>query len=232
MQILESSMLGLRAARHVLTNSATSTTVTLFPMVHVGEAAFYAQVYDDAFDHDVVLVEGVRSPVVRHLTSSYRWIDVEKLGLVIQPRALSNESERTRVVHADLSIDEFHAEWSKVPLWIRAAAFALAPLIGLHRRWFASRESLAEKMTMEDRLSSEDILSWDPEFAAFTHSIMGARDARLLERLGEELDRPPASEGCRIAVIYGASHMRAVLIDLKARGFSPAKGEWLTVFSL
>lgn len=105
------------------------------------------------------------------------------------------------------------------------------PAIGLKRRLFASRESLADKMTMEDRLSSEEILSWDPKFAAFTHSILGARDARLLERLREELDQAPQSGELRLAIIYGAAHMRAVLIELRARGFRSTESSWQTIFS-
>ena len=231
MQILESSMLGLRAARHRLTSPNSLATVTLLPMVHVGESAFFKAVYDHAFGHDVVLVEGVRSPVVRHLTSSYRWIDVSKLGLVIQPQHPPEEAGRARVVHADLSAEEFHEQWRKVPLWLRFAAFVLAPAIGLKRRLFASRESLAHKMTMEDRLSSEELLSWDPKFAAFKHSILGARDARLLERLREELDQMPQRGEFRIAIVYGAAHMRAVLAELNGRGFRSVESSWQTIYS-
>lgn len=200
-------------------------------MVHVGEAAFFKAVYDEAFSQDVVLVEGVRSPVVRHLTSSYRWIDMSKLGLVIQPRHPPEHASHARVVHADLSANEFHAQWRKVPLWLRFLAFVLAPAVGLKRRLFASRESLADKMTMEDRLSSEEILSWDPKFAAFKHSILGARDARLLERLREELDHAPQGGELRLAIVYGAAHMRAVLTELSDRGFRSTESSWQTIFS-
>jgi hypothetical protein len=230
-QILESTMLGLRAARHRLTSPGSPVSVTLFPMVHVGEPAFFSAVYDDAYGHDVVLVEGVRSPVVRHLTSSYRWIDLAKLGLVVQPRHPPQEAGRARIVHADLTADEFHAEWRNVPLWLRIASFALAPAIGLKRRLCASRESLAGKMTMEDRLSSEEIMSWDPKFAAFRHSLLGARDARLVERLREALDRAPPGGERRLAIVYGAQHMRAVLAELNKRGFRSVASAWQTVMS-
>ena len=110
MQILESSMLGLRAARLHLKSPNSHRTVTLFPMVHVGEAGFYEQTYKDASSHDVVLVEGVGSEVGRHLTRSYRWIDTGRLGLVVQPRYPSPEVAGARVVLADLTAEEFHFE--------------------------------------------------------------------------------------------------------------------------
>lgn len=74
MQIVETSSLAVRAARYRFVRRGSDCSVTLFPMIHVGEAAFYDQVYRDAFSHDVALVEGVRSPVTRYLTRSYRWI--------------------------------------------------------------------------------------------------------------------------------------------------------------
>ena len=197
-------------------------------MVHVGEAAFFTKVHDEALRHDVVLVEGVRSPVVRRLTRSYRWIQFDRLGLVLQTRLPSPGSTGARIVHADLSPDEFHAEWSKVPFYYRAAGYVLTPLIGLRRRWFASRESLADRLSMEDNLSSEEILSWDPNWGILMHSILGARDLRLVECLRREIDQ---LEKGSIAIVYGAGHMRAVLAELKRLGFRPAGSSWQTIFS-
>ena len=227
MQILESSVLGLRAARHRFASPSSSVSVTLFPMVHVGEAAFFTNVHDEALSHDVVLVEGVRSPVVRRLTRSYRWIDFDRLGLVLQPRIASRGSG-ARIVHADLSPDEFHAEWSKVPFRYRAAGTLLTPLIGLKLRWFGSRESIAARLGMEDSLSSEEILSWDPDWANLMHSLVGARDQRLVECLRREIDR---LEKGSIAIVYGAGHMRGVLTELKRLGFRSTGSSWQTIFS-
>ena len=231
MQILECSMFGLRAARHQFTHPNSSMSVTLFPMVHIGETAFYENTFNDALSHDVVLTEGVRSPVVRHLTSSYRWINVSKLGLIVQPRLPPPKADGARVIHADLSAEEFHIEWRKVPRLLRLAAFIIAPVMGLHRRLFATRKSLAHKMEMDDLQSSEEALSWDPTIAAFKNSILGARDARLILRLGEELDRSTHNDEPSVAVIYGAAHMRAVLTELLRRGFRPIKGSWQTIFA-
>ena len=80
MQIVERSVLGVRAARQVMQSPDRKVSVTLFPMIHVGEESFYRQVHADALQHDVVLVEGIRSPITRLVTSSYRWINKEKLA--------------------------------------------------------------------------------------------------------------------------------------------------------
>ena len=231
MQIIEKSVFGLRAARHTLTSPDGIISVTLFPMIHVGTDAFYRQVYDDAGSHDVMLVEGVRSPVVRLLTSSYRWIDTAKLGLVIQPRSPKDKHCEAHVVHADLSPEEFHQTWRKVPLWLRVLASLLAPLAGLKRRFFSTRETIAKNLEMEDRLSADEILAWDPKFAAFKRCILGVRDERLLARLSEEIERLSANDQRKIAVVYGAEHMRAVLAELKRRGFRATESAWQTVFA-
>src|SRR5665213_2679733 len=120
MQILEYSPFGLRSVRINLTSPQSGVVVTLFPMVHTGEADFYRKVYEDAFAHDVVLVEGVRSPIVRHITRSYRWfIGSKRLGLSLQPPNPKPDTVHAKIIHADLSAREFDLAWAKVPLWIR-----------------------------------------------------------------------------------------------------------------
>lgn len=206
-------------------------TFTVYPMIHVGEEGFYAAVYQEAFDHDVAIVEGIRSPVTRHLTRSYRWIDLEKLGLILQPRSPHPDSVKARLILADLSPEEFHLQWCKVPLRLRVLFYVFAPLVGLHRRLFASRQSLAQGISLDDHRSDEEILAWEPELEIVNHSILHARDARILDCIAAELD-PPCHMEKRVAIVFGAQHMRAVLKDLSQRGFYADRCSWLTVFSL
>lgn len=131
---------------------------------------------------------------------------------------------------ADLTREEFERQWRGVPLWLRLAAWIAAPLIGLRLRWFGSRDQLARRAEVEDSLSSEEILSWDPSIAALRHSIVHARDERLIELLGQEIDC--AVPGQRLAVVFGAAHMRAVIRELDGRGFRAADAAWQTVFYL
>ena len=58
------------------------------------------------------------------------------------------------------------------------------------------------------------------------------RDARLLERLSDQLD-DCEGRSRDIAIVYGAYHMRAVLRELtQRRKYHVARGDWLTVFRL
>ena len=233
MQFIEPSMLGVRSARLSFASRALATRVTLFPMVHVGELEFYDATYKDALGHDVVLIEGVRSPIVTRVTRSYRWLVGSRAmaGLIVQPRfpAVAGPS---RIVHADLTAQEFETEWSAVPLWQRAAIYVLAPMIGLHRRWRSTKGMLAKTMRCEDQPTIAELLAMTPETGALTQAVLHARDERLLERLRAELDAP-LRKARTIAVVYGAGHMRAVVGELTTRrDFLVDGAEWQTVFAL
>ncbi|WP_294121994.1 hypothetical protein [Sphingomonas sp.] len=197
-------------------------------MVHVGDEHFYRETYGEAFSHDVVLVEGVRSAVGRNLTRSYRWINFEKLGLVRQPKTPPQEEVSARIVNADLSTEEFHREWRKVSPLLRFAFLFAAPLYGIYRRLFSSRSSIARKMCLEDLQSSDEILHWSPTFEPVHQSVIHARDKRLIECIAAELDGDSEK---RVAVVYGARHMRAVLRDLAKRGFRCSDASWRTIIS-
>ena len=117
MQIIESSLLGLRSARLVLAKPNSSIEVTLFPMVHVGEPAFFARVYRDAFNHDTALVEGINSPIGHRITRSYRWITgAKRLGLIVQPRYPEPRDVHAKIIWADLSATEFATVWRSVTI--------------------------------------------------------------------------------------------------------------------
>jgi tartrate dehydratase beta subunit/fumarate hydratase class I family protein len=82
---------------------------------------------------------------------------------------------------------------------------------------------------MDDLPRREETLSWEPETAALTDAIVTARDNRLIEEIHEQFNRP--REAKRIAVVYGAAHMRAVVRALAdSRGYHAKEAVWLTVF--
>jgi hypothetical protein len=136
---------------------------------------------------------------------------------------------KARLVHADLTGEEFEAEWKAVQLWLRLAIYTLAPAVGLHRRWFASRSSLAKDMACDYEPSLAELMAITPETGALTQAVLHARDRRILERLSAELDDlGPKS----IAVVYGAAHMRAVVRELTTnRAFAVEAAEWRTLMS-
>jgi hypothetical protein len=233
MQFVEESILGVRSARLSFSSPTSRVRVTLFPMIHVGEPQFYQATYADAQSHDVVLLEGVRSPITKRITRAYRWIEGSKRlsGLIVQP-CFPNDGSNAKFVHADFSGEEFEAEWRKVPLWIRWAVYVLSALIGLKRRWRYSRRQLAKNMGTEDQPSLSELLAVSPETGGLTQGILHARDERLIQCLRAELD-DPVTQGKNVAVVYGAAHMRAVVRELtRDRNFSVSGAEWRTIMDL
>jgi hypothetical protein len=233
MQIIESTDWGVRSARLSFRHPAGGKTVVLFPMIHVGEPSFYTAVYTDAFSQGAVLVEGVKSPITTRVTRSYRWIEGAKnIGLIVQPKYPSPEHCQAKIIQADLSAQEFTAVWREVPLWQRALIYVVAPLMGLDRRWFGSREKIAKGLSLEDAESQKELLNWSAETAFLDRAVLHARDERLIERLREQI-ADPSEAPASIAVVYGARHMRAVLRELTTvQGFACVGADWMMVFSL
>ncbi|MEL7012897.1 MAG: hypothetical protein AAFO72_06420 [Pseudomonadota bacterium] len=225
MQFLENSIIGLRAARHVLTHPDRAETITLFPMVHLGEAAFYDGVFADAAQNDAVLIEGVSSPISKRLTASYRWAATRRLGLIVQPKFIS---QATRVIHADLPGAEFDALWRAGSRRERMVFEAACLGLGLWLRLMATRENLARGLSTDDLTDRDDILVWNRGRAPLLHALKAARDAVLCRSLTDLLSEPQSPR--TIAVIYGAGHMPALVRALDAEGFQVTQSEWLTVF--
>lgn len=228
MQLLESSILGLRTARHVFAQRGGAVTVTLFPMVHLGDPDFFETVYADAGDHDAVLLEGIRSPVTRRLTRAYRWLDGGLGGLTVQPPFPDGANLRAERLHADLPPEVFDSHWRAAHRPTRWLITAAAPAYALWLRATATRDSLAKALAIDDLPDRASLLAWSPEFAGLDRAVIDLRDTALIEALAGVLDRtdPPT----QIAVAYGAQHMRAVIRFLDARGFAPTGSRWLTVF--
>ncbi len=156
MQIIESTAWAVRSARISLRHPKTGKTVVLFPMLHVGEPAFFQTVYDDAFSLDLVFVEGINSPIGRRIARSYSWIEHSKrIDLMIQPPYPSQSDCRARIIRSDLPADVFEQLWKKLSFWQRAMIYVVAPLIGLQRRWLGSRQQLAKGLSLEDLPSRE-----------------------------------------------------------------------------
>ena len=227
MQILEASLYGLRAAKITYENSA-GMVVTLFPMVHAAEASFYAAVFQSAFEeHDIALTEGISSPVVKRLTRSYRWMVRRGGPLVLQTKATPAKGHARRI-QADLSTAEFHRLWAEAPIATRMAMTLGAPLIGLSLFIKPDLEKLSRRLEMDDLASRDKILGWSPETAALDHALLAARDDRLVETLTETVRA--GQDRVRIAVVYGAAHIPAVLRALPELGFVWKVSDWNLVF--
>ena len=146
MHFIESSVIGLRAACHVLRSSEQEPEVCLFPMIHVGSANYYAEVRRRLEKCDLLLFEGVRDFRARILSLSYSIAArSRRLNLVTQRDALVVPLVQQQRIRADVSTEQFAAAWRGVPWYQRLGLLLGAPVFGCWVYLTASRESIGRR---------------------------------------------------------------------------------------
>ena len=228
MQFIESSVIGLRAACHVLRSSEQEPEVCLFPMIHVGSANYYAEVRRRLEKCDLLLFEGVRDFRARILSLSYSIAArSRRLNLVTQRDALVVPLVQQQRIRADVSTEQFAAAWRGVPWYQRLGLLLGAPVFGCWVYLTGSRESIGRRLSTEEVESKRDFEMFEsvPELE---NVLSTTRNARLIEEIASVLSAKTAK---RIGILYGATHMRAVsrLLTVKYK-YRIVESEWVTVF--
>ena len=244
MQIIEVSVTGVRSAVLRLTRRATPLRFEIFPMVHVGEPAFYAAVAERLRHCGLIVAEGLgragapaesgpahlagRSAAVSALTASYRlpaWF--ERSGLVEQN--IQYDTLGVPVRYPDMTDEQFAAGWRAVPLWQRTLAVVASPLIGLDRLAFGSRRALARHLELTDVDWHDQMLDVDSMDDLL--ALLGEQRDKLLIAELDEIHRLRNHETITVAVVYGAQHVAPVVHGMRAlHGYGVRGSEWLTVF--
>lgn len=232
MQFIEVSVTGVRSAVITLRTPEMRQRIVLFPMLHLGAPAFYADVTARLGQCAVVVAEGIRerSLITTALTFSYRLPGRRRrLGLVEQ--RIDYASLSAEVVTPDMTGRQLRAGWRAVPVLQRAVLLLLAPVVGAAFWLLGTRRMLARHATSEDLPGDSDIMLRD-QAQALSELLLDRRDALLATALDEVLAQH-RDETMDIAVVYGAAHMRVVTRYLLARyGYRARAAEWLTVFEL
>ncbi|WP_282606037.1 hypothetical protein [Pelagibius sp. Alg239-R121] len=232
MQIIESTPWAVRSAVMHLESNSDTASFTLFPMIHVGEPAFYSEVTRRLEACDTILCEGIKSPVGNLLTMSYRfYADVPRVDLVLQNNQLNLSKFEERLVHADVTGSAFEKRWSELPFWQRYGLPLAAPLFGLYMRHFGTRADVATGMSMNLKKTRHESLE-GPDLGQAGEIILDWRDRHLIDVIAREQAKSDGKK-LNIGVLFGARHMRAVLRHLLwVRGFKVVESEWVTVFDL
>jgi hypothetical protein len=245
MQIIEVSMIGVRSSVLSLTRRESPLRFTFYPMIHIGEAAFYAAVARRLRRCDLVVAEGVggtRSGEakvktdrltagrvgVSALTASYELpARFGRSGLVKQDIDLAALGVPVRC--PDMTDEEFTTGWNEVPLWQRALATTMAPLFGLHQMAFGTRRAMARDMNLDDA-DWQDTFAGAESVEELLNLIGGQRDRLLLAEL-DRIHRERHAEPITVGVVYGAQHVAPAVHGMRAlHGYGVRGAEWLTVF--
>jgi hypothetical protein len=140
---------------------------------------------------------------------------------------------RDRLVHADVSEDEFKKRWSKLDWTLRAAYIAISSIASLYFRYFLTRRTFARFLRWDSRKAWGENLPDDQE-KAIDEVIVKWRDRHLIQVIDEHLQKYQNSS-LSIAIVYGAGHMPAVVHHLTKRpkpGYRVVDSEWITVFTV
>ncbi len=231
MHIIESTPFAVRSAVMRLEANSETVSFTLFPMVHVGSPSFYDEIAKRLENCDIVLCEGVKSPISNLLTMSYRFFaDTPRIGLALQ-RRMDLSQLNGRLVHADVTGPEFEKRWSELPLLMRFCLPLAAPVYGLYMRYFGTRTDIAERLGMHLRKSRREVLE-DSGVGTTREVMLDWRDRHLIDVIARERTKAAGQE-VNIGILFGARHMKAVLRYLLSDcGFRAVSSEWVTVFEL
>ncbi|MFF3617047.1 hypothetical protein [Streptomyces sp. NPDC002580] len=201
----------------------------IFPMLHVASPTFYSQVRLRLRECDLIVLEGIqgRSVGVSALTLAYRFAPRWRRNGLQEQRDDVLLPEGVPVVHPDVTAAEAMADLRTLPYWMYLLLMVSAPVFGLLFALRGPRAFLDEDLVVEDLPSTlrAEMLADGPVEQAMT----GRRDQRLLAALGE-IHAERGDEPIRVAVVYGAGHVPAIVSGLMDRhGYRPREAEWLTV---
>jgi hypothetical protein len=230
MQIIEVSVVGVRSAVLRLQRPDTPLRFVIYPMVHVGEPAFYAAVRERLRRCDLIVAEGVGrgSAAASALTETYRLATrFRRAGLVEQ--RIDYHSLGVPVLHPDLTGEQFDEGWRAAPVWERALTAAVVPVAALDRLVFGSRRMLARDLEETDLDWPDRMLDIDSKQELLA-LLTDRRDELLIDAL-DEIHQRRRHEAITVAVVYGAGHVAPVVHGMRAlHGYGVKSAEWLTVF--
>ena len=179
----------------------------------------------------MIFSEGVRSRRVDYITWSYKIVNrMRGLGLVTQ-NVLDLRQFGPKVVNTDMPGREFDAAWSGIGRYARLVLWVLVPFYVIWFFLFGTKAFLARSLETDDLPSRQDVLGYGDDFDRFEDLVMTQRDKLLVQQIARYHDLH-RSESKVVAILYGASHMRAVLTVLREKlKYRVAQAEWVTVFS-
>lgn len=233
MQFIEKNAFNLRAAVYSLKSDRSALEFVIFPMVHVGSREYYSEVSRRLSSCDLILLEGVKSKRVAVLTLSYRVVRrIRRMDLVTQHEGMRLDELRNEILNADLEEQAFDEKWSSLPFTLRAQLFMIVPLCVLYLFFFGTRKTLAENLALEDLPSAEEVLMEDESLSRFDTLIVDERDRKLIDQIAK-VNNERSHTSQRIAIVYGALHMRRVMAFLMQKlKYRVVKAEWVKVFDL
>ncbi|PWI12649.1 hypothetical protein DI272_43435 [Streptomyces sp. Act143] len=229
MQIIEVTGYAVRSAVITMRRKDKPLEFVIFPMLHVASPTFYSQVRSRLGECDLIVLEGIRGRAagVSALTLAYRFAPRRRRNGLQEQRHDLLIPDSVPVVNPDVTAAEAIADLKTLPRWTYLLLMVAAPVMGLVFAVRGPRAFLDEDVAVDDLPTTPraEMLADDP----IGHAMSDRRDERLLGALGE-IYAERADEPIRVAVVYGAGHVPAIVSGLMDRyGYRPRDAQWLTV---
>ena len=230
MQIIESTPFGVRSSIMIFGRADSNVRFLMFPMLHLGAPAFYAEVAQRLSHCDLILAEGVAGRRTSVITLSYRLAGkIRRFGLIVQGRGLQLRTLSVPVENVDATASQFSRSWRRAPRYARLLLLALAPLFGLWLIVSGSRSMIAQQTEVNDVPDRDEAFMPD-SLSRVNDAIVHDRDRLLCDAIAREA-RTPAASTKTVAILWGAGHMPAVVHFLMGSlRYRVLSTEWLTVF--
>jgi hypothetical protein len=222
----------------------TPLQFVLYPMMHVAQPSFYAEIHERLMGCELIVAEGIRgwSPQLSALTLAYRFAPrFRRRGLCEQNYATLLPAG-VPVINPDLTSAEFVTGLRRLPRWEYRLLLTAAPVFGLVFAVSGPRAFLTRHLTVDlsttlrpEVLRAEMIrdknrragITVDHPFDA----ISVRREDLLLDAL-TVIHTERCQEPITVAVVYGAAHMPAVATGLMVRhGYRVRDVERLVIFA-
>ncbi|RJR10704.1 hypothetical protein C4588_02820 [Candidatus Parcubacteria bacterium] len=215
--------------------------ITLYGVIHVADADYYAQVQKDLDTFDTVLYEGVKTgtmvnPETKILNAIQKGMG-KVLGLTFQKDGI--DYTRPNLVHADIGADELQAAMGEQPLTPFGQLESdqqdqVAPILDLvgdlaahflntNPEWRNELKSKFGKQIAEADLEN----SFDPRLYK---AIVIDRNQIVMDVLDAQLKDHPEKKN--IAIFYGAGHNADFVKRFKAAGYKLTDQRWMPAWKL
>src|SRR6266542_3158062 len=149
MQFIEKNSFGVRSAIYYLNKRGTGPQFILFPMIHVGDRNFFAEVSKRLAQCDLILAEGVASKRATLITRTYRIVrKIRRLDLITQYEMDTSEF-RHKIVNADMKPEDFDRRYSALPSLIRIQLLFLFPVFAVYLLLCGTRQVIAHVIAIE-----------------------------------------------------------------------------------
>ncbi|MBO0870878.1 MAG: hypothetical protein J2P15_20175 [Micromonosporaceae bacterium] len=224
MQVTEVSVVGVRSAVIVLRRPESPMRFLLFPMVHIGQPAFYAEVARRLRDCQIVVAEGTDMASSTGLAYAIAMrLTGQRHGHALVKQDIDYAALGVPTVWPELGDKRTSARHRRLPVLEWLAVAVLVPVLTVMMAVGGRRWLLRQRMEVSD----------DSEVRIFLRFLQDAlvheRDRELLETLAR-IHEERQAEPIDVAVAYGAAHMPAVVQGLRDRyRYRARTGEWLTV---